>query len=115
VERDPAELRIARAQSPEERERRGDFVRLFKRSPIPDGELLAQLGLYLNRQTLSRILFMHELYSRIVDVPGIVVELGVRWGQNLALFSSFRGWRNRSTTRGGSSASTPSQTSDRRR
>lgn len=85
------ELRVARATSERERELRRDFVELFKRTPIPDDELLAQLGLYLNRQTLSRILFLHELYAQIVDVPGIVVELGVRWGQNLALFASFRG------------------------
>lgn len=85
------ELRISRATSERERELRRDFVELFRRTPIPDDELLAHLGLYLNRQTLSRILFMHELYSKIVGVPGIVVELGVRWGQNLALFASFRG------------------------
>src|SRR5919206_3564964 len=91
VEGEAPKLRVARAASERERELRREFVELFKRTPIPDEELLAQLGLYLNRQTLSRILFMHELYTQIVRVPGIVVELGVRWGQNLALFSSFRG------------------------
>jgi hypothetical protein len=91
VEGEAPKLRVARATSERERELRRDFFELFKRTPIPDDELLAQLGLYLNRQTLSRILFMHELYTQIVRVPGIVVELGVRWGQNLALFSSFRG------------------------
>ena len=91
MEEEAPKLRIARATSEREQELRRDFVELFKRTPIPDDELLAQLGLYLNRQTLSRILFLHELYSKIVDVPGIVLELGVRWGQNLALFSSFRG------------------------
>jgi hypothetical protein len=34
---------------------------------------------------------MHDLYKQIIPVHGIVVEFGVRWGQNLALFSSFRG------------------------
>jgi len=34
---------------------------------------------------------MHELYQKIIDVNGIVVEFGVRWGQTLSLFSSFRG------------------------
>lgn len=91
MEDEVPELRIARATSERERDLRREFVELFKRTPIPDDELLAQLGLYLNRQTLSRILFMHELYSQIVRVPGIVVELGVRWGQNMALFASFRG------------------------
>ena len=34
---------------------------------------------------------MHEMYSNIINVPGVVMEFGVRWGQNLALFESFRG------------------------
>lgn len=70
---------------------RRQFLEDFRNCPIPDRELLANLGLFLNRQTLSRILYMHELYRRIIDVPGVVMEFGVRWGQNLALFSSFRG------------------------
>jgi len=85
------EIRIARASSERERELRREFVELLKATPIPDDELLAQLGLYLNRQALSRILFMHELYRLVLGVPGVVIELGVRWGQNLALWSSFRG------------------------
>ena len=63
----------------------------LRTSPIPAGELLYNLGLYLPRQALSRILFMHELYKLIVPVHGSIAEFGVRWGQNLALFSSLRG------------------------
>lgn len=70
---------------------RSDFLQLFKQAPIPDSELLANLGLYLSRQTLSRILFMHDLYQKIIGVHGVVMEFGVRWGQNLALYESFRG------------------------
>lgn len=85
------EIRIARGSSQRERELRQGFLELFRRAPIPDDELLSQLGLFLNRQILSRILFMHELYRLVLDVPGVVFELGVRWGQNLALWSCFRG------------------------
>jgi hypothetical protein len=34
---------------------------------------------------------MHELYLKIVPVHGVIMDFGTRWGQNLALFSSFRG------------------------
>ncbi|MBV9858661.1 MAG: crotonobetainyl-CoA--carnitine CoA-transferase [Alphaproteobacteria bacterium] len=34
---------------------------------------------------------MDFLYQKIVDVQGIVVEFGCRWGQNLSLFTSLRG------------------------
>lgn len=74
-----------------ERNLRKQFLEDFRHCPIPDEELLANLGLFVNRQTLSRLLYMHDLYRRIVNVPGVVMEFGVRWGQNLALFSSLRG------------------------
>jgi len=63
----------------------------LRSSSIPDSELLDNLGLFLTRQTLSRINFMQELFKRIVPVHGVIMEFGVRWGQNLSLFSSLRG------------------------
>jgi hypothetical protein len=66
------------------------LVELSKQTPIPDKELLANLGLYLNRGSLSRILFMHNLYLKILKCHGIIIEFGVRWGQNMALFTTFR-------------------------
>lgn len=63
---------------------------LLQSSPIPSGEILANLSLYLTRSSLSQILFMSHLYSRILDVHGVVMEFGNRWGRNLALFSSLR-------------------------
>ena len=70
---------------------RGEFYKKFEHCPIPENERLSHLGLFVNRQTLSHIMFMHELYQKIIPIHGVVVEFGVRWGQNLALFSSFRG------------------------
>lgn len=58
---------------------------------IPDGELLDNLGLYLTRQALSRINFIQGIYELILPVHGVVMEFGVRWGQNMALFSALRG------------------------
>jgi len=66
-------------------------MELFMGSPIPQEELLQNLGLFIRRRELQKILFMNELYKKILDVHGIVIEFGVRWGQNLALFESFRG------------------------
>lgn len=79
------------ASSEKEIASRKTLVKYLKSTPIPDEELLSNLGLYLNRQTLSRIMFMNELYKKIVNRHGVVMEFGVRWGQNLSLFSSFRG------------------------
>jgi len=70
---------------------RNNFLQDFKSCPIPDNEILQNLGLFTNRQSLSRILFMNELYQKIINVNGVVMEFGVKWGQNLSLFESFRG------------------------
>lgn len=70
---------------------RQELLDLFKNSPIPEDEIQFNLGLFLNRQSMARILWMHELYSKILTVPGVIMEFGVRWGQNLGLFTSFRG------------------------
>ena len=85
------DIRILNHSSEKENLYRNRLFDLFKDCPLPDNELLLNLGLFMNRQTLSRILFMHELYQKIVNVHGIVVEFGTRWGTNLALFESFRG------------------------
>ena len=86
-----SDLGIITGSSSAEQIRREDFFSLYQASPIPENETLSNLGLFLNRQTLSRIIFMQELYKKIIDVHGIVIEFGTRWGQNMALFESFRG------------------------
>jgi len=84
-------INILKGSTEKEISRRHSIVEKLRKSPIPNDELLWNLGLYLNRQSLSRLLFMQELYTKIIDVHGVVMEFGVRWGQNLALFTSFRG------------------------
>lgn len=74
-----------------EKERNQSLVKLFKDAPIPEDEILANLGLFINRQNLTRILWAHELYQKIMPVAGVVMEFGCRWGTNLALFESLRG------------------------
>jgi hypothetical protein len=67
------------------------LTEILKYSPIPDSQILNNLGLFMNRQLLSRIIAMHDLYRKVLDIHGIICEFGVFWGQNLSLFESFRG------------------------
>jgi hypothetical protein len=78
-------------RSEEEISQRKRFFELFEQSPIPDGELLGNLGLYMNRQSLTRVIFMWELYNEITHIQGDILEFGVRWGRDLSLFANFRG------------------------
>jgi hypothetical protein len=70
---------------------RESFTDLYKNNNIPENEILSNLGLFINRQEMSRILFMNEIYQKIMGIHGVIMEFGVRWGQNLALFETFRG------------------------
>lgn len=70
---------------------RNDLKQLFKACPVVEDELFMNLPLFMSRQNLSQILYMNELYQKIVSVHGKIFEFGVRWGRNLALYESFRG------------------------
>jgi hypothetical protein len=77
--------------TPQELNNKKSLAGRLRHSDIPDAELLDNLGVYLTRQTLSRINFIQSLYKRIITVHGVIMEFGVRWGQNMALFSQLRG------------------------
>ena len=76
--------------SEEEKKAREVILDLFNERPVPDDELLVNMGLYLRSTILAKILYLNELYRAVKGLPGIVVEFGVWWGANLALLESFR-------------------------
>jgi hypothetical protein len=84
-------FRILTFSDQHEQTRRQEFLELLRACPIPDDEFLLNLGLFLTPQTLSRVLFFDFLYRQIIDVQGIIIEFGCRWGQSVSLFSALRG------------------------
>lgn len=77
--------------SDSEKDSNNRFSNMLLNSPIPSDEIVANLGTYLTSKTLSRILFFQELYKKILNLHGVVMEFGVRWGQTLSLLSALRG------------------------
>lgn len=77
--------------SQEEKNIEGDLLKLLKCLPLPDSEILANLGLFLTSKNLARILFFYEIYQKISQIHGIIVEFGARWGQTLSVMSALRG------------------------
>ncbi len=77
--------------SEKEKQIREQLVQYFRECPIPNNEILQNLSLFINRQNLSQMLFTHEMYEHIIGVHGVIMEFGVRWGRNLALYESLRG------------------------
>lgn len=77
--------------SRQEQYSRKELLELLESSPIPKDQLLSNIALYINSKNLSRILFFDHIYKKIINVPGVIMEFGTRWGQNLSIFSSLRG------------------------
>jgi hypothetical protein len=57
---------------------------------VPADELIDQLNLFSTHIALGKTLFVEHLYRQILDVPGVIFEFGVRWGQNMALMTKLR-------------------------
>ncbi|KGO97188.1 crotonobetainyl-CoA--carnitine CoA-transferase [Flavobacterium enshiense] len=74
-----------------ELENRNKLNYLFNNCPIPDDERLANSGLFVKRQDLTKQLFFNDLYSKFIGVHGVIMEFGVRWGQNLVTLNNLRG------------------------
>jgi hypothetical protein len=63
---------------------------LFRNCPLPMDQLMCNFGMYMRASVLVKFLVINELYQRIVDLPGVIMEFGCWWGQNLVLFENLR-------------------------
>lgn len=45
----------------------------------------------LKRQSLSRLLYLNDLYQKIVEIPGVICEFGVHWGAGMSQLINLRG------------------------
>jgi len=66
------------------------LYKLFNKTPIPVDQLLVSLGLYMRSSALTKVLFINELYQKILNIPGVIMEFGIWWGQNIVLFENLR-------------------------
>ncbi len=77
--------------SQEEKANREMLGAFLESSPIPKEQILPNLGLFLESKNLARLLFLDHVYQHIIDVQGVIMEFGTRWGQNLGVLSALRG------------------------
>ncbi|MBL8517734.1 MAG: crotonobetainyl-CoA--carnitine CoA-transferase [Betaproteobacteria bacterium] len=66
------------------------LAEFLKNAPAHSDLLIANLPLYLRSVILAKILYVNEIYSRILPIPGVVMEFGVWWGANMSLLNSMR-------------------------
>ena len=86
-----SEIDVIHYGSDEEVKGRNNMSELLDNCPIPKDQLLENIGLFIDSKKLSRFLFMDHLYKQNVDIQGVVMEFGTRWGQNSSLFAALRG------------------------
>lgn len=87
-----ANIKLTSQASEKEVKGRNAAAKLFRDCPIPDNEVIANAGLFIKRQELTKQLFFNYLYeNHIVKSHGIIIEFGVRWGQNLVTLNNLRG------------------------
>lgn len=84
-------IEIKTIASTSELDKRGKFLELYNNSPIPQNEKLTNSGLFVKRQDLTKQLFLNDLYNQFLNVHGVIMEFGVRWGQNLVTLNNLRG------------------------
>ncbi len=63
---------------------------LFATNPLSQEDLLFNLGLFTRSSLLVKYLTLHEIYQQFVKLPGMIVEFGTWWGQNLVLLENLR-------------------------
>ena len=69
-----------------------NFVKnVFNNCPIKNEDLLSNIALFLNRQTLSRVLFFDEIYKKFLNIHGNIMEFGLYYGRDLPVLQNLRG------------------------
>lgn len=76
--------------SNEEIELRKRFLEQINNNPIPNLDLLNNFSLFMNKMSLSRLLFFNEIYKKILGIHGVIMEFGVYYGRDMALLQNLR-------------------------
>jgi hypothetical protein len=62
----------------------------YRSTPLPTEHLMSNFGLYMRGSVLVKFLVLNDLYTRILRLPGAIMEFGTWWGQNLVVFENLR-------------------------
>lgn len=69
---------------------RQEIFKIMQNYPSTESELERSLGLFLRGSLLARIFAIRELYELIVDIPGMIFDLGTWRGQTAVVCENMR-------------------------
>lgn len=85
--KDPSRIQEPRTASETEIEYRNNMVVYFENSVGNNIEKLQNFAKYVPRQTLSKFISRYELFKKILNVQGSIIECGVYLGGGLMTFA----------------------------
>lgn len=65
------------------------YARLFEQNPEPTTARLSHFAKYVRRQDMTRLLARYEIFKRVLDVKGSIIECGVFRGSGLMSWANF--------------------------
>ena len=71
-------------------EQRAKLYKFFSERPFGDADTLVNLTLFMRSGSLSKLLFLNEIYEQIVEVPGAILEFGTYLGGSTVAFENLR-------------------------
>lgn len=75
-----------------ESEHEENLRNLFKNNfPVDTAQWNHHLQVYLKRHNIMRVLHYNEIYQKIIDVPGDILDFGVHFGASSAVMLNLRG------------------------
>jgi hypothetical protein len=81
---------IEHTAAPEQLDARKELLEMFEQHPMSPQDELFNIGLFVRSGVLAKFLVMNDLYKRFLNVPGLLMEFGVWFGQNLVLLENLR-------------------------
>lgn len=87
VTRDPSRIQESRYTNQREIDYRIELERYFDESVGTNVEKLQSFAKFVPRQTLTRFLVKHELFKKVLEVHGSIIECGVYMGGGLMTFA----------------------------
>ncbi len=65
------------------------LAKIFKESSLSDFEKAEHFSLFSSRQSIASFLFKYEIFKRILNIQGSILECGVAYGSGLMSFALF--------------------------
>ena len=76
-------------RSSSEKEEFNELINIYENSKLTSADKLENFPLFIRRQNLTRLLALYEIFKKIINVKGSIIECGVNNGFGLMSWHKF--------------------------